>query len=31
MFGQWEEDDAEEWLMCTNDKCGACLESHTLS
>lgn len=26
-FGQWEEDDAEEWLICTNDKCG--VWSHT--
>ena len=26
-FGQWEEDDTEEWLMCTNDKCG--VWSHT--
>ena len=21
-FGQWEDDEAEEWLKCTNDKCG---------
>ena len=26
-FGHWEEDDADEWLMCTNDKCG--VWSHT--
>ena len=30
-FGQWEDDEAEEWLKCTNDKCGVwshaeCLE-----
>ena len=27
MFWSWEEDDADEWLMCTNDKCG--VWSHT--
>ena len=21
-FGQWEDDETEEWLKCTNDKCG---------
>lgn len=26
-FGHWEEDDADEWLMCTNEKCG--VWSHT--
>ena len=26
-FGHWEEDDADEWLMCTNDQCG--VWSHT--
>jgi len=30
-FGQWEEDDADEWLKCTNENCGVwshadCLE-----
>ena len=30
-FGQWEDNEAEEWLKCTNDKCGVwshaeCLE-----
>ena len=20
-FGHWEEDDADEWLTCTNEKC----------
>ena len=26
-FGHWEEDDADEWLMCTNEMCG--VWSHT--
>ena len=26
-FGHWEEDDADEWLMCTNDQCE--VWSHT--
>ena len=26
-FGHWEEDDADEWLICTNEKCG--VWSHT--
>ena len=34
-FGHWEEDDTDEWLMCTNDQCGVwshmkCLEKGLL-
>ena len=29
-FGHWEEDDADEWLMCTNENCGVWSHSNCL-
>ena len=30
IFGHWEEDDADDLLRCTNEKCGVCNHTNCL-